>query len=242
VLLQAALNGRRTKRDHRAVPLSPDELQADAIACSAAGAHSFHIHPRDEHGRERMDGAVVDRAAGALHDAVRWPVSVTTGDWIEPETRRRKSLVQRWHEPDATSVNVHEEAAFDVMRSIMGLGIGVEAGVWTVEDAEALVRSGLADRVQRILIEPRDTDASDALAVAAAIHAVLDRHRVLAPRLQHGEDASAWPLLEDAVRRDVATRIGLEDVLLLPDGSPAPDNPGLIAAARALGAGRGRHV
>jgi uncharacterized protein (DUF849 family) len=237
VLLQAALNGRRTKRDHAAVPLSPDELQADAIACAAAGAHSFHIHPRNEHGAERLDGAVVDRAAGALHDAVRWPVSVTTGDWIEPETRRRKALVRHWHEPDATSVNVHEEAAFDVMRSIMGLGIGVEAGVWTVEDAEALVRSGLADRVQRILVEPRDTAPHQALDCAAAIHAVLDRARSLAPRLQHGEDATAWPLLEDAIRREVDTRIGLEDVLVLPDGSRAPDNAALVAAARALGAG-----
>ena len=40
------------------------------------------------------------------------------------------------------------------------------------------------------------------------------------------------------MRRGLDTRIGLEDVLVLPDGSPATDNAALVAAARALGAGR----
>ena len=62
---------------------------------------------------------------------------------------------------------------------------------------------------------------------------------MLAPRLQHGEDDNAWSALEDAVRRGVDTRIGLEDVLVLPDGSWAHDNAALVAAARELGAGSG---
>ena len=52
MLLQAALNGRRTRSDHEAVPISPAELQADAIACGDAGAHAFHVHPRDARGVE----------------------------------------------------------------------------------------------------------------------------------------------------------------------------------------------
>ena len=74
-------------------------------------------------------------------------------------------------------------------------------------------------------------------AFAGEIHAVLDRADVLAPRVQHGEDATAWVALEDAVRRGVGTRIGFEDVLLLPDGSRAPSNAALVTAARELGAG-----
>ena len=238
VLLQAALNGQRTKRDHPAVPESPAELQQDAVACAAAGAQAFHIHPRDDLGAERLDSAIVDRAAGALHDAVRWPVSVTTGAWIEGETRRRQALVQHWHEPDSTSVNVAEDGAFDVMRALMGVGIGVEAGVWSVEDAESLMRSGLADRLDRVLIELIDVPPADIVAVADAIHGVLDRARILPPRLQHGGDDGTWIALEDAVRRGVATRIGFEDVLVLPDGTPAVDNAALVVAARTLGAGR----
>jgi hypothetical protein len=52
-----------------------------------------------------------------------------------------------------------------------------------------------------------------------------------APVLLHGLDESCWPLLEHAGARGLQTRIGLEDTLALPDGSPAPDNAALVAAA-----------
>ena len=238
VLLQAALNGRRNRDEHEAVPLTPAELQADAIACGAAGAHGFHVHPRDPSGVERLDPEWVDAAANAVHDVSRWPVSVTTGAWIEGEQRRRVALLSRWTGPDAASVNLSEPAAIDTMRALMGVGIRVEAGVWTTEDAELLLRSGIAERVERVLVELQDVPAADVQAAADEIHAVLDRAGVLAPRLQHGEDDNAWAALEDAVRRGFDTRIGLEDVLVLPDGSRAPDNAALVAAAREISASR----
>ncbi|HEV7624036.1 MAG TPA: 3-keto-5-aminohexanoate cleavage protein [Amnibacterium sp.] len=237
MLLQATLNGPLTKADHPAVPVSAAELRADAEACERAGARAFHVHPRDESGREQLHPDVVDRAVAAVRDGTRWPVGVTTGAWIEGETRRRVAYVQRWHEPDYASVNLSEAGAFDVARAALGAGIGVEAGVWSVEDAEALLVSGLADRITRVLIEPMGGEADVQLAVVAAIHDVLDRGQVTAPRLQHGDGAATWPLLEDAVRRRIDTRIGFEDTLLLPDGTLAPDNAALVAAARALGAG-----
>jgi uncharacterized protein (DUF849 family) len=237
VLLQAALNGRRTRDEHEAVPLTPHELQEAAIASERAGAHSFHVHPRDPQGVERLDAQWVDSAANAVHDVSRWPVSVSTAAWIEGDQRRREALLSRWTGPDAASVNLGEDGAIDTMRALLGLGIRVEAGVWTPEEAEMLLRSGLAERVERVLVELIEVPAPDVVAVADGIHAVLDRADVLAPRLQHGEDENTWVALEDAVRRGIDTRIGLEDVLVLPDGSRAPDNAALVAAARELGAG-----
>jgi uncharacterized protein (DUF849 family) len=52
-----------------------------------------------------------------------------------------------------------------------------------------------------------------------------------APVLLHGLNESCWPLLEHACARGTQARIGLEDTLLLPDGTPAPDNAALVAAA-----------
>jgi uncharacterized protein (DUF849 family) len=239
VLLLATLNGQRTKRDHPAVPLTPEELCADAAACERAGARAFHIHPRDESGRECLDAWIVDESVAAVRNVTRWPVGVTTGAWIEPETRRRVQRVRAWHEPDCASVNVSEEGAFDVMRALLGSGIGVEAGVSTAEDAKALVCSGLEQHLTRVLVEPVAASAVEALRVVAAIHRVLDRAHLDVPRLQHGEGEGAWLLLEDAVRRGVDTRIGLEDTMLLPDGALAADNAALVGAARALGAGCG---
>jgi uncharacterized protein (DUF849 family) len=51
--------------------------------------------------------------------------------------------------------------------------------------------------------------------------------------LLHGEGASCWPLVDLAARRGLATRVGLEDTLVLPDGSPAPGNAALVRAASA---------
>ena len=53
------------------------------------------------------------------------------------------------------------------------------------------------------------------------------------PRLLHGVDATAWPLLREAARRGYDARIGLEDTLRLPGGEPPGDNLDLVKAARA---------
>lgn len=54
------------------------------------------------------------------------------------------------------------------------------------------------------------------------------------PVLSHGEGTSCWPALRQAAARGLATPIGLEDVLELPDGSPATDNTALVAAASGM--------
>jgi hypothetical protein len=51
------------------------------------------------------------------------------------------------------------------------------------------------------------------------------------PVLLHGEDAGAWPVLRLAGRLDLATRVGLEDTLLLQDGQRALSNAQLVAEA-----------
>jgi aminoglycoside/choline kinase family phosphotransferase len=98
----------------------------------------------------------------------------------------------------------------------------------------------MAGRVTRVLIEVGEAQAgrADALPMVSAIHEILDRAGVSAPRLQHGDGELTWMLIEDAVRRGLDTRVGLEDTLRLPDGSRARGNADLVAAARDLGAGR----
>ena len=116
------------------------------------------------------------------------------------------------------------------MRALLEAGVGIEAGVWSVEDAERLAASGLAGRITRVLVEPVEAGAG-ALTIVAAIHAALDAGGVTAPRLQHGDGDATWPLIEDAVRRGLDTRVGLEDTLHDPDGAITTGNPALIRAA-----------
>lgn len=228
MLLQAALNGDHGREVHGAVPVTPGELVRDAVACVAAGAGELHLHPRGPDGRERLEAEVVDAVAARVRAAAGVPVGVSTGAWIEPDPGRRAALVRAWRAPDHASVNVSEPGFDAVMRALLAAGIGIEAGVWSVADAERLAASGLGGRVLRVLVESAEP---------APIHAALDAAGLVAPRLQHGDGRAAWPVLEDAVRRGLATRIGLEDTRRLPDGRVAAGNAELVAAARALGAG-----
>jgi uncharacterized protein (DUF849 family) len=234
MLLQAALNGPLTKDDHPAVPVSAHELARDAAACVAAGAWSVHLHPRDAEGVERADGETVDAVVRQVRAACPAGISVTTGAWIEPDLDRRLELIRGWREPDSATVNVSEHGAFAVMEALLAAGVAIEAGVWTTDDAVRLAESGLADRVTRILVEPVELRAAEAVAFVDAIHRTIDELGLGAPRLQHGDGEATWVLIADALRRGLATRVGLEDTLLGPDGEPAAGNAALVEAARTL--------
>ncbi len=239
MLLQAAVNGDRTKADHPAVPVTEDELIRDVRECLAAGAREFHIHVRDADGNPTLEPGQVDRAASAARAAGAQAAGVTTVADIEPDLRRRLALIARWTRPAYSSVNLSEEGAVEVMRTLLAAGIGIEAGVWTPRDAETLVGCGLADRVTRVLVEPGEAQAgrNDVIPMVDAIHEILDRADVRAPRLQHGDGELTWILIEDAVRRGLDTRVGFEDTLYLADGRRARSNADLVTAARNLGAG-----
>jgi uncharacterized protein (DUF849 family) len=239
VLLQAALNGDLTKAAHPTVPVSVEELVRDAAACVKAGARAIHLHPRDPEGRERLDPKVVDETVVKVRDACGVPVGVTTGAWIEPDLERRLELVAAWSAPDYTSVNLSEPGATEVMKALNQAGIGIEAGVWTVEDAELLAASGIGERVTRILVEPVEVPAIDAVDLIDDIHRALDRLGLTAPRLQHGDGQATWVLLTDSIRRGIDTRIGLEDTLYEPSGELTTGNEALVRAARELGGGSG---
>jgi len=237
MLLQVALNGDRTKAEHAAVPVTLDELVRDAVACVRGGAAAIHVHPRDAHGRETLDASIVDEAVTTIRKACAVPVGVTTGAWIEPDLELRLELVRAWRAPDYTSINLSEPGATDLMRAVLEAGVGIEAGVWTVEDAEVLAASGLGGEVTRILVEPVAVAAGDAIALVEEIHNTLDRLGLRAPRLQHGDGEATWVLLTDAIRRGIDTRIGLEDTLHDPDGTVTAGNEALVRSARELGAG-----
>jgi uncharacterized protein (DUF849 family) len=234
VLLKACLNGPRDAGEHPALPVSVEALAADAVACVRAGAGAIHMHPRDREGRESLEVGVVDAAVRRVREACGIPVGVATGAWVEPDPGRRAQLVSAWTEPDFASVNLSEPGAAEVMRALLDAAVGVEAGIWSAQDAVRLASSGLADRPMRVLVEVMRGTDDVAAAAAREIDATLDRLGIRAPRLHHGEGPAAWPVLRQGIVLGRDLRIGLEDTLVLPDGTPARDNAGLVAAAARL--------
>lgn len=51
------------------------------------------------------------------------------------------------------------------------------------------------------------------------------------PQLWHGYDKQTWEIIAAGAAAGFDVRIGLEDVLLLPDGHVAADNAELVTAA-----------
>jgi uncharacterized protein (DUF849 family) len=244
MVLQACLNGDR----ETGVPRTPDELAAEAKACVAAGVVSLHVHPRDEEGQETLDARHIAAAVRALRAAVpRVEISLSTGLWITGgDVDARARAIADWTErPDLVSLNLAEDGWRELAVQLAERGIGIEAGVWTARDAELLAESGLVAMwgkgsrgtrrhppVHRILVEPRSENAADAVAVAREIDVALDAAAIPTARQHHGVEDATWAVLDAAVPLGREIRIGLEDVLTLPDGRRAPDNAALVVETR----------
>ena len=203
------------------MPLRAEELAREAAASVAAGADALHFHPRDGDGRETMDPDACDAAVLAVR-VTGGEISLTTGAWIEPDVDARLRAIAGWRVlPDVCSVNLAEDGAVEVCRALHARGIEVEAGLASLEDAERL--GEVLRYCRRALVEV--ADPADAPRIAAALPARL-------PQLWHGEEAGTWKVIADARARGIPFRVGLEDVLTLPDGAIAPGNGALVRAAR----------
>jgi len=236
VLLKACLNGPRRPAEHPALPVTPAAVAAAAAGAVAEGAGAVHVHPKDSAGADTLDGTAVAAVVDAVRVAVPGtPVGVTTGAWAASGPRERIDAVHGWTVlPDFASVNWHETDSAQLAAVLLDSGVGVEAGLWTSDAVRSWLEWPDRSRCLRVLLEiTDDLPEPDAVAAAGRLVEALGSEPGV-PVLLHGEDGSAWPVLREAGRLGLDARIGLEDVLVLPDGRPAPDNAALVAAARRL--------
>jgi uncharacterized protein (DUF849 family) len=210
------------------VPQTPAELAADAVAVGRAGAFAVHVHPRDASGAQTLAARPCDAAVAAIRAAApRLPIGLSTSEAIDPDPFARAAAIRTWRQrPDFVSVNFSELGSAGIVRAATHAGIAVEAGLATAADAEALARSPFTHQVIRALVEV-EGGADEARAVAALIPAEV-------AQLWHGYGPQTWEVILAAAEAGVDVRIGLEDTLVLPDGSVAAGNAELVAVAAEL--------
>lgn len=235
-MIQAALNGSRSRDEHPGIPCTAEELARDAAACVAAGAAELHLHPRDGQGRESLEPLTIYSTVRQIKAAANVPVGVSTGAWIEPDLEKRLALIRSWYGPDFASVNCSEGGAIDVMYALISAGIGIEVGIGKPEEVDVFAKSLLifSNAVVRILVEPEGAELPDEDAARErfdAIHGMLDRIGVMNPRLQHTDGPLAWFAVRDARKRGWDTRIGFEDTLVGPRSKRVTGNAELVEAA-----------
>lgn len=269
MLIKAAINGGRSRAEHSAVPITPEEQAAAVVECLKAGAGAIHLHVRGTFGslghynsrtirslQSEKESLYVDDVSRTL-EAVRnatpnSAVGLSTGAWILPDLLTRLQAVAAWEVlPDFASVNFIEEGAAELAGDLMEHGVDIEVGLSEATAAEVFLQSGLAweepvntssagktGRLIRVLFEPQEQEMEEALASVRAIENVLTSKEAAQqpalsqlPRLLHGTEATAWPMLDEAISRGYGVRIGLEDTLLMPDGRRARDNAELVTEA-----------
>jgi uncharacterized protein (DUF849 family) len=232
-VLQVCVNGARDIAEHPWLVADPAVIAEDAARSVAAGAQAIHVHPKDAAGKDSVDGGDVARWLRAVRAACPdVPVGVTTAAWAEPDVERRLAAIEAWTElPDFASVNWHEAGADAVAALLHSRGIGVEAGIWDAGGLEVWRASPVRGDCLRVLVELPDEAAEVVRDHAEGLiaHVLLEEPDM--PILLHGEEGSAWPAFDLAVELGHDTRIGLEDVLTLPDGMPASTNAAMVREA-----------
>ncbi|MCM1966891.1 3-keto-5-aminohexanoate cleavage protein [Streptomyces sp. G1] len=217
--------------------MSPGDLVEAALAAVAAGGREVLVHARTPCGRESLSPRVVGPLLEALREAglERGPgpgggvaVSVAVSVAPEPDQAGRSARVRSWTVlPDRAVVRFAEPGARELAEELLERGVAVDAEVPVGGSPEPLARF-LAWPVRdparvRLLAEPASADPGPV--------AELLRRLPPVPVLLFGRGPAAWPVLRLAARYGTGARIGVGDVLHLPDGRAARSNAELVAAA-----------
>lgn len=243
-IIAVAPNGaRRTKADHPALPITPDETAREALACLKAGASLLHLHVRDGAGAHVLDAglyreaiAEVRRLCGA--DLV---IQVTTEAVGRYRPAEQMALV-RDLKPEAVSLALRELAPDPASEPEFGrfmtatLGEGIMAQVILYDTADR-------NRLHRLVTEGNVPSRGLGVIYVLGRYTadqqsdVADLDPFLAP---HGSPFANWMvcafgrhearIMAAAMARGGGARVGFENNLHLPDGSLAPDNAALVAA------------
>lgn len=253
LILAVAPNGaRRTKADHPAIPIAPDEIAAEAARCREAGAAMIHLHVRDAELKHSLDADTYAAATAAIRREVgndiiiqmtTEAVGIYTPDQqmaavraVRPEAA---SLAIREFCPDEASVPAFAEfLAWMASERIMAQYILYAADdVATFADLQA---RGVIPDLRPFLLYVLGRYTPGQKSVPAD----------LLPFLAEGETLDAdWAICAFGARECACAltaaalgghvRVGFENNSLMADGSVAPDNGALLRqvvdGARLLG-------
>jgi 3-keto-5-aminohexanoate cleavage enzyme len=142
------------------VPVTPDEIIADAVACRAAGASIVHIHARDARERMTQDPATLERIVTGIRERSDILINLTTsggvGEVAEEERFNPLRFAPDLASFDAGSVNFGERVFLnsppflaELARQMQEAGVKPEIECFDsgfITNALRLAEDGLLDR------------------------------------------------------------------------------------------------
>jgi 3-keto-5-aminohexanoate cleavage enzyme len=245
VIVTVAPNGgRKTKADHPALPLSPDELARTAAECLERGASMIHLHVRDRNGGHCLDPdayrAAIARICREVGDRLVIQITSESLGLFTPSEQRAAVLEAN---PEAVSLSLRELAPEEADEKDFGLFLGKlkQMRIWpqvilyTADEAGrlgAMMKQGLIpfDELAVLYVLGRFTLTRTAAPGDLIPFVAPDMPRFLpwtvcAFGRREAACVTAGALLGGHVR------VGFENNLTLPNGARAASNAELVGAA-----------
>lgn len=253
LVLTVAPNGaRKTKTDHPALPILPEELAAEAEACRDAGAAMIHLHVRDAQGGHSLDAGRYAEAISAIRERVGDGIVIQmTSESVGIYGPAEQIAAVRAVEPEAASLALREFFSDPALE----------------QEASRLCHE-LAERgcmAQYILYSDEDMVTFDRLVARGLIPArnlfllfVLGRYTPgqksdpsdILPYLSRNREGHRWAVCAFGAKEAACAgaalclgghvRVGFENNLFLADGSRAPSNAALVRQAASVAETLGR--
>jgi 3-keto-5-aminohexanoate cleavage enzyme len=253
IITVAGIGAELTREQQPNLPITPDEIAADAAACREAGASIYHLHVRRADGSPTMDVATFGAALDAIRSASDLIVQFTSGGAVsDTEEARIAPLRLR---PDMASlttgtVNFGDEVFLNprplirrLYSRMLDLGIVPEFEIFEA----GMVTSAL--NLHEELSASHHQHFDFVLGVPGALPADPDVVPFLASRLPDGATWSATgigrghlPVTEHAIASGGHVRTGFEDVRYIEPGVLAESNAQLIGRVAEMSRAAGREV
>ncbi|MBP0579820.1 3-keto-5-aminohexanoate cleavage protein [Labrys sp. LIt4] len=237
--------GRRTKADHPALPMTASALAQTATACLEAGAAMIHVHVRREDGGHLLDAEAYRAVIAAIAAATGKELVVQiTSEALGLYSPAEQRAVIRDTRPEAVSLALRElvpdageEAAFaELLLFLRLIGTMPQIILYTPDEARRLAdlrRRGLIpyEKLPVLYVLGRYTAdqtsrPADLLPFLAADMPRFDPWSLCAFGPQEIACVTTAALLGGHAR------VGFENNLHRPDGTPARDNAELVMLAR----------
>jgi len=253
-ILTAAICGAETTRAQTPyLPITADELAAEAQRCAAAGASVIHLHVRKDDGTPTQDRALFDKAIRAIRARCDVIVQTSTGGAVGMSAEERAQPLDC--DPDMASLNagslnfgddvflnpfpmVREFAKRMRERGIVPELECYEAG--HVESCLMLAKEGAVEMPAHFEF---------VLGVPGALSASEENLRFLLTKLPAGSSFSVagigrhqLPMAELSLRIGGHARCGLEDNIYLSKGVLAKGSSELVARLGEMARAAGREV
>ena len=253
IITVAGVGAELTRDQQPNLPITPDELAADAVACRDAGASIYHLHVRDRDGTPTMDVGTFEAAMHAISAATDLIVQFSSGGAVsDPEEARIAPLALRPEMASLTtgSVNFGNEI-FANPAPLISRFYRRMRELDVLPEFEIFEAGMIATALELVERESADHHLhfDFVLGVPGALPAWNETIPFLTAHLPEGATWSATgigkahlPVTEQAIALGGHVRTGFEDVRYLGPNRPAGSNAELIARVASMARAGGRSV